>query len=290
MNDLQGDDEGTTEDNQDQEYMGALIRGIESMMAENPGLFDVIATAFSSTKLDDKIVQYTRESKYTELKQSLTRENASLMIENSSFAMTGMELATHTIDYKMLLIFFWAGADPEKRVFDGYMQTHASFHGAEDPITFPSVRAVYDQEQQEEDYEGETTTGFEFLKLIYQDSMGDSGGEPNGDAQKLVASLWLLDKLHKGQVALDEDTVRLARDHIHLIHPSFDWDTEYVAKRKELEDSLVQLEASHTELPGAVVQHVAGFAQPMKDHLLRTIRAALEEAVDMIETEEEETE
>ena len=281
MNDMQGD-----EDNQ--EYTdGALIRGMISMMAENPSFFDEFATAFSSTKLDDKIVQYARESKYTELKQSLNPKNASLMIENISFAMTGMELATHTIDYKMLLIFFFAGADPEKRVFDGYMQTQASFHGYEDPITFPLVRAVYDQEQQEEDYEGETTTGFEFLKLIYQDSIEDSDGEPGVDAQKLAASLWLLDKLHKGQVALDEDTAHLARDHIHLVHPSFDWDTEYVAKRNELEDSLVQLEASHKELPGAVVRHVAGFAQPMKDHLLRTIRAALQEAVDIIETEEE---
>ena len=263
------------------EFDRALIRGMESLIEEYPEFFKEIAKAFPSTG-HGKIVEYALKAKYTELKQNLNPENASLRIDITIFAMTGMELATYSIDYKMLLIFFFAGADPEKRVFDGYVHTPASFYEIEDPITFPSVRAVYDQEEQD-DYEGETTTGFEFLQLIYQDSIV----RPGKDAQKLVASLWLLEKLHTGQVALDADTVRKARRYIHLIHPSFDWDTEYVAKRKVLEDSLVQLEASHKELPDSVFRHVAGFAQPMKDHLLRTIRAALEEAVDMIESEEE---
>ena len=242
--------------------------------------------ALSADEMSEEMASLVRDARYTELKEKLTPENASFVINNHCFSMTGMEYATYSIDHKLLLLFYFAGCDPNKRAFDGYIQTHSSYYGYEDPVTCPSVRALYDREEQD-GFEGHKTTGFPFLRLIHQDeSQNVNDPENNEHVQKMAACLWLLERLHESRISIDDETVSTAQTYVTLINPTFDWESEFDLKRELLEETLFHFELSHKSLPDSAFRGVADFAQPVQSLFLDTIRAALKDSVNQFTTEE----
>lgn len=236
---------------------------------------------FEAIRFDSETMSMIREGRYRAVKGRLNPENVNKCIrpEIDIYSMTGLEYSVYSFDWKMLLVFFFAGCDPEKREFDGYVQTHASSHGLEEPLTLPSVRAVYEREEQD-GYEAPVVNGFPFLRLILRDEVENvEHPESNEHVQKTFACLWLLERLHGNRIALDDDTVNMVREYVHLINPSFDWETDFTHQRANIEGTLAQFELSK-HLPENTLHAVAHFAQPVHDLLLRTIRSALTDAVE----------
>mmetsp|Transcript_13915 Transcript_13915/g.18245 ORF Transcript_13915/g.18245 Transcript_13915/m.18245 type:complete len:171 (-) Transcript_13915:19-531(-) len=86
----------------------------------------------------------------------------------------------------MAAIFFVHGADPKNNIFDGLLETHASYHGYEMPNVCPG-------------FQGQPIKGFSGLEALVGD---DCGGK---------AHLWIMEYLHKGNLSLPVDYVNLSR-------------------------------------------------------------------------------
>jgi hypothetical protein len=128
-----------------------------------------------------------------------------------------MDLSVVLMDWKMFLIFFLAGADPDQNLFGGilWMPTtgelllHAEALRS-GVVDFPSV------------------PGFLGLQYIMDVVVA---GYPEDVVSKMRATLWLTEQLHgNATIVLDSDMISRARRNCLLLDNSFDWESAFSSK------------------------------------------------------------
>jgi hypothetical protein len=153
--------------------------------------------------------------------------NANLSLDVPIYDMTGLENSVYRLDSRMFVVFFMAGADPGENVFNGIIQTQASFHGVGDPLTCPSFRG--------EDGEYRPIPGFAGLRCILQEFHGEEEADDDNDNdlaiedEKVGAALWLAEKLHDKSICLDPATIDQTRTNLRRLESDFDWEGTFVS-------------------------------------------------------------
>jgi hypothetical protein len=156
---------------------------------------------------------------YAEVKRKLSLTNdPNKGIRNSQCSMTGMEFSLLLMDWKMFLIFFTAGADPEQNLFNGIFRV---------PITGEPVLHV--EAFRSEEGEFQPVPGFRGLQCIMDVVVARF---PEGNLSKMRATLWLTKQLHGNDatIIIGSDMISKAHRNCLVLDNDFDWESAFSSK------------------------------------------------------------
>jgi hypothetical protein len=129
--------------------------------------------------------------------------------------MTGLEYSVLTMDWKMFLIFFLAGADPNENMFDGVID------GVAYPLELERFRS-------QEDGGFKAIPGFGGLYAIFKDIVEmEHEHSSDEDCEKVTAALLLTHRLYENSTVLKKETVTQIRRSCLQLDEDFDWESNF---------------------------------------------------------------
>jgi hypothetical protein len=185
-----------------------------------------------------------RGRNYAEVKRQLSLSNdPDKYIDIPHCTITGLEFSVMFGDWKMFLIFFLAGADPDQNLFDGIVQVSST---GELIILYEAFRS--------EEGEFQPLPGFRGLQCILDDVVVTS--YPEGNLSKMRATLWLTKQLHENSaIVLGSDMISKAHRNCLLLDDDFDWESSFASKVTSCLSLLKQISVVY-QVPEAALHSV----------------------------------
>jgi hypothetical protein len=211
---------------------------------------------------------------YAEVERKLSLTNdPDKRIDTLQCSMTGMEFSLVLMDWKMFLIFFLAGADPEQNLFDGIVQVSSAGEPIFQYEAFMSEEGVF-----------QPVPGFRGLQRIIDVVLAKF---PERFLSKMRATLWLTKQLHENSaIVLGSDVILQAHRNCLLLDDDFDWESSFASKVASCLALLKQIsvvyqvpeEALHSVIEHRLHQLLHGAIRECLEGIVGGLGPGLEEA------------
>ena len=150
-------------------------------------------------------------------------------INTQQCSMTGLEYSVWDLDWKMFLVFFFAGTSPEQNKFDGIIHTTGSL--LDDDAEPRVIEAFRD----------EPKPGFQGLELILSEAGVVDNEDATTEIEQMKATLWLTRFLWEGPSDFSRTSVETVRQNCDLLGADFNWEEHYKSRARAFASRLAVL-------------------------------------------------